>query len=1090
MSPEREHADDREAAPAPAGPATDIAPAPTTAPPGPSMAAIARQPPAIRAAMIARLQQTGGNRAVVARIEDDALAGPEIVKGWRQEADEKVKIDVGSASEPEKLAEIQRLLGDAMPKSGSGDADTSGWGISKIWKSFGERMWEVALANRKLFETSMQRAGDLVYYEDGWGGMRERFKNAVEGRVRDNLANNRSYVCNEMEELGIRSPQPGVALPQERADRGLREMQIAADRVAKAQEGMAKTRSIPVGTKNEVYDTGPDAFTVVETAYFDPEKQPEMPGGPGNQDWAAVKKEYDKLDLFIKQAMAQSPALFALVEGGGKGPAEFAGMSPEEARAKLQPLLQALIGKIDEADGLVGEDLDYREMGPVIEQLMGTPEWAGEIEKKLIKATLWKHNRDKMLRSLGLSALSALGFLFATFATGGAAVFIGAAVGVGASATQAGLSIEDYYDKAKAREARTGNPELDIMSQESVDSAFTQAWLDSALALIDVWGGVGAIRKLGTPGDPDAARRRGRHEGQRRAGAQGGPEGERRRDPGRGDRARGAEIGTEGAVRAAGKTPEQLAKLLPEGSEAGKKLLAAAAAAKAGAPAGDGILAKLATLSKLPADEAAKVVSEGFDKVGYIGTLEAAGGWKAVTKQFGEGHEVVTKLEAWRTKIVQEGADYIKAASKGDSSAVRTGTEQGTSDVDISTFGRDAAQNVDRIKEFMARRTNVTRDRLEFLLDADAAVNPSRMHLQDIAKELSPAMHNQILVESARHQEQLVFARRWHDAKEAGDFVLMERLEVAAKEVGIAEINKAWKPMDPGTLSALERQLDGWAKQLAKLEADGASEAVRRPLIEKIGKGQAELLANNPNMYIDAGNIKTLVTRRDIDAKKIEAALGSLDAASLERLGTVFTQERYLKILGEGPHIDHALQAIQLGKGTPVEIANALKSFAKHGERVVKTIGADVAHGVDPLAWAAMETEFARIMKAAKSGTLMQEAATNLAVLQERLAAEAARLERGMTTAARALREQSQLGVALTAQQAAGISAWAAMEATTRIKIEAIKQALRDLHLGMVTGRVASDAYDVFDDPFGIGRPACRRPSRRRPCPEHVRQRR
>ncbi len=224
-----------------------------------------------------------------------------------------------------------------------------------------------------------------------------------------------------------------------------------------------------------------------------------MPGGPGNQDWDAVKKEYDKLDLFIKQAMAQSPALFALVESGGKAAGEFAGMSPEEARAKLQPLLQALIGKIDEADGLVGEDLDYREMGPVIEQLLGTPEWSGEMEKRLIKATLWKHNRDKMLRSLGLSALSALGFLFATFATGGAAVFIGAAVGVGASATQAGLSIEDYYDKAKAREARTGNAQLDIMSQESVDSAFTQAVLDSALALIDVWGGVGAIRKLGSP---------------------------------------------------------------------------------------------------------------------------------------------------------------------------------------------------------------------------------------------------------------------------------------------------------------------------------------------------------------------------------------------------------------------------------------------------------------------------------------------------------------------------------------------------------------------------------------------------------------
>ena len=49
---------------------------------------------------------------------------------------------------------------------------------------------------------------------------------------------------------------------------------------------------------------------------------------------------------------------------------------------------------------------------------------------------------------------------------------------------------------------------------------------------------------------------------------------------------------------------------------------------------------------------------------------------------------------------------------------------------------------------------------------------------------------------------------------------------------------------------------------------------------------------------------------------KIEAALGTLDAASLGRLGTVFTQERYLKILGEGPQIDHALQAISR-QGTP-----------------------------------------------------------------------------------------------------------------------------------------------------------------------------
>jgi hypothetical protein len=522
-----------------------------------------------------------------------------------------------------------------------------------------------------------------------------------------------------------------------------------------------------------------------------------------------------------------------------------------------------------------------------------------------------------------------------------------------------------------------------------------------------------------------------------------------------------AEIGVDGAVKATGKTPDELARLLPAESDAAKKLLAAGQAAKAGTQVADDLLTRLAGLSKLDPAAAAKAVEEGFDRIGYIGTLEAAGGWKAVTKQFGEGHPITTRLEAWRSGIVQEGTEYVKTASKGESSAVRTGTEKGTSDVDISTFGKDAAQNVDRLKEFMARRTNVNRDRLEFLLDADAAVNPSRMHLQDIAKDLSPEMHTAILVESARHQEQLIFARRWHDAVEAGDIHLMEKLELVARQVGVGDINKAWKPMDASTLSALERELDGWATQLAKLESQGASEAARRPLIEKIGRGQAELLANNPNMYLDAGNIKTLVTRRDIDAAKIESALGSLDAASLNRLGTVFTQERYLKILGEGPHIDHALHAIKLGTGSPAEIASALKSFAKHGERVVQTIGADVAHGVNPHVWAWMDLEFGRIMQAAKSGDLTGQAATDLLALQQRVAAEALYLERGMTNAARALREQAGLGAALTAEQAKGISAWAAAEATARVQLEALKKSLQELHLAMTLGRAGGDALDV-----------------------------
>ena len=114
------------------------------------------------------------------------------------------------------------------------------------------------------------------------------------------------------------------------------------------------------------------------------------------------------------------------------------------------------------------------------------------------------------------------------------------------------------------------------MSQESVDSAFTQAVLDSALALIDVWGGVGAIRKLGTPA---MQMLRAGEAGVKASAEMALKEGLRASDAATQavaiERAV-AEIGTEGAVRAAGKTPEELARLLPAESEAAKKLLAAA----------------------------------------------------------------------------------------------------------------------------------------------------------------------------------------------------------------------------------------------------------------------------------------------------------------------------------------------------------------------------------------------------------------------------------------------------------------------------------------------------------------------------------
>jgi hypothetical protein len=677
-------------------------------------------------------------------------------------------------------------------------------GAGEVWDSFGTAMADFALANRALFEATLEHQGHLIRHHS-FAPFSQDFKKAVEARVRSNLADNEFYVVEEMKRLGV-SPI-GSHDPHPETDRGLREFQVKAERVAKAQRGMALAQAIPIGYEERTPSSlEPDKRKKTKhLVYFSPgnKREAKRDGDPRYHDWDTVKKEYDKLDLFVRMSIAESPALFAAIgettsrrvwNERGVAAGKLAAHDADDARSALRPVMQELLEKIRKAKGLVGDDLDYRDVTPVHQQLMRTAEFGGNIERKRIAADVKDHNTDGLLKTLGLTVLSAAGFVLATFATGGMAILIGAAVGAGASVTQAGISIEDYLDKATAREARTGNPELDIMSQEAVDSAFTAAVIDTAFALLDTMAAAGAIAKLGSPATKlfragEAGLEASAEVGLREAIAW--PEGAL----GRAEAIERAvtELGTEGAARAAGMTERDLARLLPADSPAGLKLIAAADSSLPGmGPVGD-LAADLKRLDRLDDSTAARVVADGFDRYGYLGTLDLAGGWKVVTKRFGEKHRHVDALEAWRKGLIDEATGYIKSSSKGESTAVRTGTERGTSDVDISTFGKDAAQNVERTKEYLARRVGVKRDRLEFLLDADVAVNPSRMHLQDLVKGISDETHQAILATSARHQEKLVFARRWHDAVEANDQYLMKQLEELASSAGIGDIPKTWK---------------------------------------------------------------------------------------------------------------------------------------------------------------------------------------------------------------------------------------------------------------------------------------------------------
>ena len=1045
------------------------------------MADIARQPPEQRAATLARLAPGAGNRAIgqaaaahVARVGsgyEDSLTQIDIEIEEAFKPDPDIKINLKTASAREKLDEIRRLQDLGKYRAARG-----------VWDSFEWHMADMAMANRALFKPMLEHEPELIRHHS-FKELSDNFKQAAESRLRSNLDNNERLVTDEMAKLGIVEDPKRAAKPDE--DSSLRELQVKAEMVNKAQEGMRKARTIKVGwTKADIeasdYDVGEDMNDMQLAGYFDPERKPFWgpghltDGAPQFEDYDKVKKEWDKLELFARKALAESPALFSIVGDPVKGDpttaGQLAGLTPAEARAWLRQPMTALIGKIKDAREKIGDDIDYRDCTPVIEQLMQTSEFGGEIERARIQSDVKEHNTGNLLRTLGLAFLSMAGFLLAAFATGGMSVFIGVAIGVGASATQAGLSINDYLDKAAAREGRTGDPQYDIMSQEAVDSAFASAVLDTAFAAIDVMAGAAQVVKAIT--SPAAKMIQAGEAGLR---AQAGTALKEAMQGAAGPaqvqaiESAVAEIGAEGAARAAGMAPDELVRYVPVGSAAHEKLTLAADAARLGAEgavvgAGRQSLAeRLATLSgREHAAELDRVVQESFDRIGFVGTVRDAGGWKALTKQLGEGHHHVRALEAWRSGLVEEAAEFVRSATKGEGTAVRTGTMQGTSDVDISTFGVDAAQNVERVKEFLARRVNVQRSELELMLDADAAVNPARMHLQDVAPNLSDAMHQKILTESARHQEGLIFARRWYDAVEGGDDLLKAELEQLAGSLGI-EINKSWKPMSPEALAALESKMDDWAKRLAKLEREGADEGTRKGLIEQIGRAQAEVLAHNPNMYMDVGNIKTLVTRRPIDASRIQAALGSLDAANIARLDTLFAQERYLKILGEGPHIEHALQAIQESANNAAVVAANVKSLAKHGRRVIETLGADIAHGLNPSTWDELASTLDLLMFKAEAGMLVPEASRFLASTQALARKLAGELEAGMANATRILREQAALGPPLTKLQQEQLSAWVRSEAQWRLAMWSIQEDLAGLYKGVLAGKMITKSGGLVD---------------------------
>lgn len=1029
--------------PAPPAPAAAIGPALAPAPfsgpggAGPDLGSLAALPPPARAAAFARLQRGAGNyavsRAVLARVEDSDLAAKH-EEGERQRMrDLGIDFDLERADDTTKLDAIRRL----MPNQEA---------VRILWNSFGARQGEVAMANKDLFEQCLKRDHSVLNLP-GWTDKRNQFKEAVEGRMLDNLATNRRVVTTEMEKLGVAGENKP---PTREQDAYLRETQLLAEHVQRALMGMQAAKSIKVGRDYETIDSvGGSSKTEEGDAYFDPRRPPHKPmKGEGYTDYNEVKLQYELLDSSIQRVLQESPSVFALVgDAGGLWPDRadvaaaggLAGADPKQAREQLRPALTGLATKIDEAVPLVGGDLDHRDCIPVHQQLMQTPEWSGEVEKVLIEQIVEGHEANKMLVALGLGALSAAGFIVANLATGGLATFLAVATAVGASGLQAGISIEHYLDVAKAREARTGDTRRDIVSEGQVDAALFQAVVDTALAFIDAASGVSQLARLGSratmlvkaaEAGAEASASAALKEAMAAGASGAGPAVERAF----------RELGLQETMRQSGKTAAELAEIVGRETPLGKEI---ATAAELGAEGLQDVMKKLKDLAGLGSDaERIAVMRQAIDQMGYARALDAAGGWKAVTGQLGAANPITVELERWRSQLVESAQRYIESTAEG-ATARRTGTPSGTSDVDVSTFGKDAAQNVENLKEHIAQQAGIDRKQLEKILDADAAVDPTRMHLHDVAPGISAETHAMIDREAARHQEALIYSRRFHDA--GGDVAIQEQVRREAAANGV-KINEAYKPLTAAEISALERRMDGWAKQLEAL-GEGGSEAERKRLIEQIGRAQAEALASNPNMYGTGGSIRSWVTERMDPEKGIRDREVILDALGNPQVrgGLTWPAQRYTAILGEGTHLDHALAGIRRTGGDPGDLMNALKSFGKHGERVTQILGRDVAGlGVTEAELADLARELRSYVERYKNGELAKDVApAAVEAMRAKVTAQAERLNAAIGKGTKALRDQAALGAALTPAEIAGMNAWVHSQAAAQAARDAL---LADLH--------------------------------------------
>ena len=832
---------------------------------------------------------------------------------------DKLPDDFEKRSDAEKIEAIKGMFGS---KSSSV--------IERAWGLLGDELG-AAQANPDLFTRSV-KADDDILDHGAFEPLREQFKKDVEQTALANLSTNRAMVLEEMNKTGVTDEQKGETAGAEQ-DFAVQDVQKLVPEIERIKGAKAKMLGQIVGFEHGSID---HEGNVKQTQkQFDPADRPDE-SIPGMPTWDVVNEQWQRT-LAVEAALIRMSPSTAVFLGAG-GTEDLAKLKEttdiKEARALVANALQDLAGKIDKAVPFVGDDLTFTDFPPIQQQLLiGTmspsgTNWSKPVEKAVAGEEIADASIAHLLSTLGVATVGAAFFILANIATGGLATFLfaaGAAVSVG----QAAASWDKYRDLATAQQA-TVDPELALVTGEQVDSALVSAILDSVFAVVDVWQGVkGAKAAIAAAKESKGlleAGKAGAAATSRAALKSLGKAGINDADV----IAKAiVELGPEEVRKLTSMSYDDLAKKVGETSELGQRL--AVLGEKGISESTKELLAKLPNLATLTADEGEKVLKAALDTHGIAGTLDRVGGWAAIKKSLAmksnSGSAAV--LEGWRAGLVKELEEYIAKESDDLTKAVRTGTKEAGSDLDVQIVSGTASALQQKAESWLAGRVGKDIEGAKKLLDAEIFVDPFRSHFFDVVKDLDDAVRKEIADRMSDYERRMIEGAR---IKNAGGIELPAGRKIA-EESPIRNPFLEFEPLSPAEQKKVAGMIDGWMTELK--EAKSAEQ--KASLVERISKSQAQINASHADAYV-GGGVRVWVTGREgkeaaEDIEKLAKAV-NMDPAELLKASAA---QRVSAALAEAKWLEAAAKKLAVPSvTTPEEIgalAKAVTDVGKHGAR-------------------------------------------------------------------------------------------------------------------------------------------------------------